>query len=222
MKEHRAPKRIFIIDNQPVVHEGLRRIIDNQADLVVCGEAFGVSQALGLFENLKPDLMIIDISLGDEDGIQLIQEIRHLNADLPIMVFSARPETDYAEPILRAGAVGYLMKNKAPETIVLAIRTVLEGNIYLSQTMGAESLAQVLGRENAPSEPRSVVSSLSRREFEVFRLIGEGKSTRQIAQHLHRSPKTIESHIERIKQKLEINSATELVHYAIRWVEKQN
>ena len=222
MKEHREPKRIFVIDNHPVVHEGLRSIIDNQDDLIVCGEAFGVLQALELFETLKPDLVIIDVSLGDEDGLQLIQEMRHLNADLPIMVFSARPEFDYAESILKIGASGYLMKNNALETVVLAIRTVLEGNIYLSETMEAGLLAQVLGRENSPSKPRGVVSSLSQREFEVFRLIGEDKSTRQIAQHLHRSPKTIETHLERIKQKLEINSGTELIHHAVRWMEKQN
>ena len=222
MKEHREPKRIFVIDDQPVVHEGLRSIIDNQDDLIVCGAAFEVSQALELFETLKPDLVIIDVSLGDEDGLQLIQEMRHLNADLPIMVLSARPESDYAERILKAGASGYLMKNKALETVVLAIRTVLEGNIYLSQTVEAELLAQVLGGEDTPSKPRSAVSGLSQREFEVFRLIGGGKSTRQIAQHLHRSPKTIETHIEQIKQKLEINSGTELIHHAIRWLEKQN
>ena len=220
MKEHREPKRIFVIDNHPVVHEGLRSIIDNQDDLMVCGEALGASHTLELFETLKPNLVIIDVSLGDEDGIQLIQEMRHLNADLPIMVFSAGPESNYAELILRAGASGYLMKDKAPETIVLAIRTVLEGNIYLSQTMA--NLLQVFGRENTLSKPRSVVDGLSQRELEVFRLIGGGKSTRQIAQHLHRSPKTIESHIERIKQKLGINSATELVHRAIRWMEQQN
>ena len=221
MKEPREPKRIFVIDNHPVVHEGLRSIIDNQDDLIVCGEALGASQTLELFETSKPDLVIIDVSLGDENGIQLIQEMRDLNAELPIMVFSAAPESGYAEPIMRAGASGYLMKDKAPETIVLAIRTVLEGNIYLSQTM-ANLLSQVFGRENAPSKPRSVVAGLSQRELEVFRLIGEGKSTRQIAQQLHRSPKTIESHIERIKQKLEINSATELVHRAVRWMKQQN
>jgi DNA-binding NarL/FixJ family response regulator len=124
VKEHRALRRILIVDAQPVVHEGMRSIINDTDDLIVCGEAFNVSQALELFETLTPDLMIVDISIGDDDGIQLIEEIRHLNADLPILVFSARPESDYAKPLLSAGSKGYLMKNASSKTIVSAIRTV--------------------------------------------------------------------------------------------------
>jgi DNA-binding NarL/FixJ family response regulator len=124
MKEHRALKRIFIVDARPVVHEGMRSIINGTDDLIVCGEAFNVSQALEVLETLTLDLVIVDIPLGDDAGIQLIQEIQHLNADLPILVFSVRLESDYAEPLLKVGARGYLMKNESSEIIVSAIRTV--------------------------------------------------------------------------------------------------
>ena len=221
VKAHRDRRRIFIVDAQPVVHEGMRSIIGNQDDLIVCGKAFDVSQALELLETLTPDLVIVDISLGDADGIQLIEEIGQLNADLPILVFSARPESDYAEPVLSAGASGYLMKNESSEIIVSAMHTVLEGDIYLSEPMKAELLSSVIGRSDKPSKPGSGVGSLSPREFEVFRLMGKGNTTREIAQQLHRSISTIQSHVERIKQKLGLNNATELMACAVKWMEGQ-
>lgn len=138
MKEHRALRRILIVDARPVVHEGMRSIINGTDDLIVCGEAFNVSQALEVLEPLTPDLVILDIPLADADGIQLVGEIQHLNADLPILVFSARRESDYAEPVLNAGARGYLMKKTSSEIIVSAIRTVLAGDIYLTETITAD------------------------------------------------------------------------------------
>jgi DNA-binding NarL/FixJ family response regulator len=221
MKEHRALKRIFIVDARPVVHEGMRSIINGTDDLIVCGEAFNVSQALEVLETLTLDLVIVDIPLGDDAGIQLIQEIQHLNADLPILVFSVRLESDYAEPLLKVGARGYLMKNESSEIIVSAIRTVLEGDIYLSGTITANLLSSVSGRSDNPSKPTSVVGRLSPREFEVFQLIGKGNSTREIAQHLHLSIKTIEFHSAQIKQKLGLKNATKLAYHAVRWMQRQ-
>lgn len=215
----KAKKRILIVDDHPMMRQGLAQLITSEPDLMVCCEADTAGQALDLAAAQKPDLALVDISLPDKNGLELIKDIHVLCPEVLILVVSMHDESLYAERVLRAGARGYIMKQEGGKKLVEAIRQVLSGRIYVSEKMSARILEIFSGRrsENAGSS----VERLSDREFEVFQLISEGKGTREIAYHLHLSVKTVEVHRANIKEKLEVNTATDLIRYAVRWSEAQ-
>ena len=212
-------KRILLVDDHAVVRFGIAQLINRQADLVVCGEQEDASKALTAIETLKPDLVIADISLKDSSGLELMRNIKALHPGLPILVVSAHDESMYAEIAFRAGALGYLMKQEVLERIPTAIRRVLSGNIYVSDTLAARMLQQqVRGQTDVNESP---VKGLSDRELEVFQLIGRWKKTKEIAAELHLSVKTIEYYREQIKRKLNLKDAGELTQYATAWVQRE-
>src|SRR5213078_1831565 len=188
-------------------------------DLVVCGEEEDAANALSAIARLKPDLVIADISLKDSSGLELMRNIKAQYAGMPVLVVSTHDESIYAEIAFRAGALGYLMKEEALDRILPAIRRVLTGAIYVSDKLAAKMLQQqVRGQKDVNDSP---VKQLSDRELEVFQLIGQWKKTSEIAQELHLSIKTIEYYREQIKRKLNLNSASELTHYATAWVQRE-
>ena len=210
-------KRILIVDDHPVVRQGVRHVIEQEPDLRVCCEAESASEALQALQREKPDLAIVDISLRGTDGLELTKWIRAQDERLPILIMSMHDESLYAERVLRAGAHGYIMKAEVADKIVTAVRRVLKGEIYLSDKVGQNILHEVSGRSTAMDE--SPIKNLSDRELEVFRLIGQGHGTREIASMLHLSIKTIETYRAHIKEKLGLASATQLVRYAAQWIE---
>jgi DNA-binding NarL/FixJ family response regulator len=210
--------RILIVDDHPMMREGLRTLISREHDLAICGEAETAGQALDAVANLKPDLVLADISLPGRNGVELIKDIRSLQPAVLILVISMHDESLYAERVLRAGARGYIMKQESGPTMIQAIRQVLAGRIYLSDKMAARILENVAGKR-AKASP---IERLSDREFEVFQLIGRGKSTVQIAEELHLSTKTVEAHRAQVKAKLDLRNMPELISFASRWVETQD
>ncbi len=208
-----AKARIFLVDDHPIVRQGLGQLINREADLVVCGEADGAPAALQGIASAQPDLMVIDISLDGPDGIELLKIIRIKEPVLPVLILSMHEESIYAERSLRAGANGYIMKQEATERVLVAIRRILEGKVYLSERLTNKMLEQfVHGAGSSKSDP---LGTLSDRELEVYRLIGAGHGTRQIAEQLHVSVKTVESYQAHIKEKLSLRNARELVQHAI-------
>jgi len=201
-----------------MMREGLRTLISRERDLFVCGEAETAAQAVDAVANLKPDLVLADITLPGRNGIELIKDICALKDAILILVISMHDESLYAERALRAGARGYIMKQESGPTMMKAIRQVLGGRIYLSDKMSARILEYVAGKRTEASP----IERLSDREWEVFQLIGQGKSTVQIAEELHLSPKTVEAHRARIKEKLDLRTMPELISFASRWVETQD
>jgi DNA-binding NarL/FixJ family response regulator len=213
-------KRILLVDDHAVVRFGIAQLINQQGDLVVCGEEEDAAKALGAIARLKPDLVIADISLKDSSGLELMRNVKAQFNGLPVLVVSTHEESMYAEIAFRAGALGYLMKGGALDNIVTAIRRVLSGNIYVSDTLAARMLQQqVRGQTDIQQSP---VKTLSDRELEVFQLIGQWRKTKEIAQVLHLSIKTIEYYREQIKQKLSLKSAGELTQYATCWVQRES
>jgi DNA-binding NarL/FixJ family response regulator len=210
--------RILIVDDHPMMREGLRTLISREHDLAICGEAETAGQALDAVANLKPDLVLADISLPGRSGVELIKDICALQPAVLILVISMHDESLYAERILRAGARGYIMKQESGPTMMQAIRQVLAGRIYLSGKMSARILEHVAGKR-AKASP---IERLSDREFEVFQLIGRGESTVQIAEELHLSTKTVEAHRAHVKAKLDLKTMPELISFASRWVETQD
>lgn len=213
-----APRvtRIVIVDDHPLVREGLCGLLASQTDFVVCGEASGAAEARRVVAETKPDVAIIDLTLADGSGLELVKEFKARYGDVKLLVLSMHDESLYAERVLRAGAVGYVSKHEASRTIVQAVRTILSGKLYLSPNM-TELVVQrafVSGADPA----RTPVERLTEREREVFELIGQGLGSRQIAVKLGISPKTIETHREHIKEKLELATSTELTKYAVQWV----
>jgi DNA-binding NarL/FixJ family response regulator len=211
------PKRLLIVDDHPMMRTGLAQLIDNEADLRVGAEAENARQALDIALGQTLDLILLDISLPDKNGLELIKDIRALKPGLPILVVSMHDESLYAERVLRAGGRGYIMKQEGGKKLLHAIRQVLSGQIYVSEKMAAGILESFSGRHAETLV--SPVHHLSDREFEVFQLIGQGESTREIAAHLHLSAKTIEVHRLNIKKKLKLRTATDLVRHAVRWLE---
>jgi DNA-binding NarL/FixJ family response regulator len=217
-----APKiklRILIVDDHPMMREGLAQLIDHEEDLSAASQANTAAQALEAIAQRKPDLALIDISLPDRSGLELIKDLQTLYPDLPTLVVSMHDESLYAERVLRAGGRGYIMKQEGGKKLMEAIRHVLNGQIYVSDRISSKILEGFSGRRT--DAVHSPVERLSDREFEVFQLIGQGQGTRLIAQHLHLSVKTVEVHRANIKRKLELKGASELVRYAIRWSESQ-
>jgi DNA-binding NarL/FixJ family response regulator len=211
-----ARSTIFIVDDHPIVRQGLALLINREPDLTVCGDAEEASSALRLIESLKPDLIIVDISLNGPDGLDLLKNIRARDPNLPVLILSMLDESLYAERSLRAGASGYIMKQEATDRVLVAIRRILDGEIYVSDRMADRMLHRFVGGAQQV-EQRSPISGLSDRELEVFRLIGDGRGTRQIAQELHISVKTVESYQAHIKDKLSLKNARELMQRAIQW-----
>jgi DNA-binding NarL/FixJ family response regulator len=219
-KTNRAvKKRLLIVDDHPMMRQGLAQLINNEADLEVAWEADNARQALEIISSNNPHLVLADISLPDKSGLELIKDILALRSNASILVVSMHDETLYAERVLRGGARGYIMKQEGGKKLMDAIRHVLSGQIYVSEKMSAKILEIFSGRRN--DSGASPVGRLSDREFEVFQLIGQGRGTREIAEHLHLSVKTIEVHRANIKEKLKIQTATDLVRYAVRWAEAQ-
>jgi DNA-binding NarL/FixJ family response regulator len=207
--------RILLIDDHPIVRQGLALLIDREPDLAVCGEADGAHSGLNAISTLRPDLVVLDISLSGPDGLDVLKEIRLKSGSLPVLILSMHDESNYAERALRAGANGYIMKQEATERVLVAIRRILHGDVYLSERLTSAMLQQFA--HGAPAAKGSPIVSLTDRELAIFRLIGEGHTTRQIADELHLSVKTIETHQAHIKEKLALRNARELVQHAIEW-----
>jgi DNA-binding NarL/FixJ family response regulator len=218
-RQKKTSRTVFIVDDHPLMRQGLAQLINNEPDLVACGEAEGAQAALDYIRNHKPDLVLVDISLPDKHGLELIKDLQALHPGLPVLVVSMHDESLYAERVLRAGGRGYIMKQEGGKKMMEAIRTVLSGQIYVSEKMSAKILEIFSGRRSESN--RSPIEKLTDREFEVFQMIGQGRGTRQIAEALHLSVKTVEVHRLHIKRKLELADAPSLVRYAVRWVETQ-
>ena len=207
--------RILLVDDHPIVREGLAEMINHEKDLTVCGTAEDLHHALDRIAAVNPDLVIVDISLKTSNGIELLKNIKLRYPKLLVLMLSMHDETLYAVRALRAGASGYIMKQEATDNVRTALRHVLGGEIYLSEKMEKKMMQQLVGGRAARTG--SPLEDLSDRELEVFNLIGQGHGTRQIAEELHLSIKTIESHRAHIKEKLNLKNATELVQQAIQW-----
>jgi DNA-binding NarL/FixJ family response regulator len=212
-------QRLLIVDDHPMMRTGLAQLIDNEVDLKVFAEAENAGQALDIAVRQALDLILLDISLPDKNGLELIKDIQALKPALPILVVSMHDESLYAERVLRAGGRGYIMKQEGGKKLLQAVRHVLSGQIYVSEKMAAGILETFSGRHTEVAA--SPVQQLSDREFEVFQLIGQGKSTREIAVHLHLSAKTVEVHRLNIKKKLKLKTSTDLVRHAVRWLETE-
>ncbi|MDD3845683.1 MAG: response regulator transcription factor [Syntrophorhabdaceae bacterium] len=211
-------RKILIVDDHPILRKGLTLLINQESDLVVCAEAENAQMALESIEKVVPDMAIVDISLPGIDGIELIKEIRLRHKDMAVLVVSMHDETLYAERSLRAGARGYIMKQEALEKVLVAIRKVLDGEIFVSDRITTKMLEKFVSVEGV-SQGASPIDLLSNRELTVFRLIGQGNKTREIAERLHLSIKTVESYRAHIKEKLKLADGTDLLKYAIQWVQ---
>ena len=210
-------RRIFLVEDHPVTREGFAQLINYQADLEVCGQAGSAGKALAAIESNRPDLLIVDISLSDSNGLELIKDLKARYPKLPSLVLSTHDEALFAERALRAGATGYVMKQAPTSEVMTAIREVLNGRLYLSELMRSS----VLHKHLQGADQSTGVEALSDRELEVFQLLGQGHTTRQIASRLHLSVSTIETYRAHIKEKLRLNNGTELVHRAVEWVNSQ-
>ena len=207
---------VLIVDDHPIVCEGLDALISKQPDMTVCGHAGNVDEALDLVEKMSPDVAVIDISLKDGNGINLISELKARNSSVRMLVSSMHDETLYARRSLKAGAMGYVNKQEASSRIVGAIRSILSGRIYLSERMSDRLLRGIVGTGATPNV--GTVDNLSNRELEVFEFIGNGLSTAEIADKMHLSVKTIQTYRQRIKEKLLLRSASDLIRSASHWV----
>lgn len=211
--------RVLVVDDHPIIRRGLADLINQETDLEVCGEATDAHQALEMVATHKPDITLVDISLKELNGIELIKHLKSRHAKLAMLVLSMHDETLYAERALRAGARGYVMKQEPPEILIGAIRKVLGGEIFVSEKMSSRLISRMAdGVGDATGSP---LERLSDRELEVFQLIGQGLRTRQIAERLCLSIKTIESYREHIKHKLDLQNSTELFQHALQWVQGQ-
>ena len=216
MKVIEAKARVLIVDDHPIVRQGLVQLLNCEPDFMVCGEAADARKALSVIAETKPDVGIVDITLHGTNGIELIKNIVAQWQNFPILVLSMHDESLYAERALRAGAKGYVMKQEAPEKLTEALRRILNGQIYVSEKLSNKMMRNAIDgkalRDNSP------VAILSDRELEVLQLFGQGHGTRQIAEELSLSVKTIESHRAHIKEKLNLKTAPEMVRFAVQWV----
>lgn len=216
----KTKKRVLLVDDHPMMRGGLAQVINQQEDLRVCCEAGDAAEAMARISASKPDLAVVDLSLEGKSGLELIKDLQALHPEVPILVMSMHDENLYAERVLRAGARGYVMKNAGGEVVLQAIRQVLSGRIFVSEKMSAQLLE--LFSPARPVRHQSPIGSLTDREFEVFKLIGEACITREIARRLHISPKTVDVYRQNLKEKLNLPNATSLIQHAVRWVETQN
>lgn len=214
----RAKTRVLVIDDHPIIRKGLTELIDAESDMEVCGQAEDTVAGLQAVATLSPDVAVVDLSLRHGDGLDLIRDIRAQFPDLPVLVLSMRDESLYAERALGAGAQGYIMKEAATTNVVGALRTVLAGQVYLSSKMSARLLGKFVGGRTDDAPP---LAKLSNRELQVFERIGRGQGTRDIAEALHLSVKTIETYRANIKEKLQLTGAAELVQHAVQWFQRE-
>ncbi len=210
-----AKSKVCLVDDHPLTRDGLATIINRQPDMEVCFEASNASEAMSALERSLPDLVVTDLTMPGRSGIEFLKDIRAMFPGIPVLVLSMHDEMCYAERVLRAGARGYLMKDAGAEKVLEVIRTVLRGQAYLSPQM-AKRVLDVMTSHNEGASP---IEKLSDREFEVYQLIGRGKSTKEVATELHLSAKTVEAHRAHIKKKLQLNDALSLVHHAVCWIE---
>jgi DNA-binding NarL/FixJ family response regulator len=211
-----SKRKVLLVDDHPIVREGLALLINREPDLAVCADAEESNAALEAIHSLRPDLVIVDISLPGRDGLELLKMIRAKDPQMSVLILYMHGETTYAERALRAGANGYIMKQEATDKVLVAIRRILNREIYVSEQIANRLLRHLAGARD--TDERSPLDGLSDRELEVFRRMGEGQSTRQIAEELHLSVKTIETHQARLKEKLSLRTSRELVQYAIECV----
>ncbi|PWU12782.1 MAG: DNA-binding response regulator [Verrucomicrobia bacterium] len=213
-------KTVFLVDDHPLVREWLTNLINQQTDLLVCGEAENGPQASKAILDSNPDIAIVDLSLKDSSGIELIKDLKQTRPAVAVLVLSMHEEMHYVERAMRAGARGYVIKRETTSKVIAAIREVIAGKLYLSEPITAAMAARfVQGKTLATQSP---VEQLSDRELEVFQLLGQGRPTRQIAESLCVSLKTVQAYCARIKEKLNLASATELLREAVRWHESRN
>jgi len=207
--------RVLVVDDHPIVRQGLALLINQEPDLLVCGEAEEAVGAMKVLASCRPDILIVDVSLNGPDGLDLLKNLRSSHPTLPVLILSMHDELMYAERALRAGANGYIMKQEATEKVLVALRRILAGEIYVSDRIANQLVKHYI--TGSGTVRHSSIADLSDRELEVFRLIGEGHGTRQIAEELHLSVKTVESYQAHIKEKLSLRSARELMQHAIQW-----
>lgn len=212
-------KRVLVVDDHPVVRKGLSFLIEKEPDLTICGECAEGANVLSSIEKSNPDIAILDLVLKDMDGIGLLKDIRQRYPDLPILVLSMHDEFVYAERALRAGATGYMKKDEMLDKVIPTLRQILQGHIYVTENVKDKILTKIVRRSGQADG--SILDRLSDREMEVFQLLGQGYSTRRIAERWGRSVKTVETYRANIKRKLDLDVATDLVHFATEWVNKQ-
>jgi len=216
----KSKAKVLLVDDHPVVRRGLAELIDQEPDLAVCGEAEDASEALKAIARSQPDVAIIDISLSkDMSGIELIKNIKVRFPKLTVLVLSMHDETVFAQRALRAGARGYIMKEQAMETVLTAVRQVLDGELYVSEKLAKKMLSGVI--DGGSQADRFPVERLTDRELEILQLIGRGLGTSQIAQKLHLSVKTVETHRAHVKEKLDLADSAALTEYAIQWAQSE-
>ncbi|HVZ41173.1 MAG TPA: response regulator transcription factor [Candidatus Kapabacteria bacterium] len=212
---------ILIVDDHPIMRLGYASLIGRELDLEISGEAGSALEALAIIADRQPDLAIVDISLGGTNGIELIKHIRSLYPDVLSLVVSMHDETLYADRALAAGARGYIMKNQVDRTVIEAIRRILAGGYFFSDDMNTKFFTQLGSGQRLATAPLSPTDRLSDRELEVYEMLGHGRTVYEIARSLSISPKTVETHRARIKEKLGIASGRELLRHAIQWVERE-
>ncbi|MGA1867525.1 MAG: response regulator transcription factor [bacterium] len=212
--------KILIVDDHPIMRQGLSQLINQDVKLTVCGEAENANEALDVIKETNPDMIIVDISLKGPSGIELIKNIKVRYPSLPVLVLSMHDESLYAERAFRAGARGYIMKEEGTEKVMMAIHQILGGALYMSNKIGSRLLSKFFDTQLTKSD--SPIEFLSDRELEVFRLLGRGFGTRKVAQELNLSIKTIETYRAHIKNKLKLKNASELIQHAVQWVQSEN
>ncbi|MEA3367308.1 MAG: response regulator transcription factor, partial [Planctomycetota bacterium] len=215
-----GPARVLIVDDHPVVRRGLAQVLGGTDDLAFCGEAETAADALQAVAETGPDVAVVDLTLKGKGGLELVKDLHARHPDLPVLVLSMHDESLYAERALRAGARGYIMKDGWMEEVVRALRQVLAGRVYLSERMTSRLLGRLTG--GGAADGQSPISTLTDRELEVFEMIGQGLATREIADRLHLSVKTVDTHRENIKRKLNLSSATELYRHAFLWAQQKS
>ena len=219
-ESHKGKRRVYIVDDHPLVREWLTNLINQQSDLTVCGEAENAPAALAAISEGRPDAAIVDISLKDSSGIELIKNLKLSCPNVAVLVLSMHEESDYAERALRAGAKGYVMKRETTGKVIEAVRRVLDGKLYVSDRLADSMTSQFV--EGKKLTEQSPVEQLSDRELTVFEMLGKGLGTRQIGESLGISPKTVQAYCARIKEKLSLSSGNELLRRAIRWTDTKH
>lgn len=211
-------KRILVVDDHPLLKVGLARLIEGEQGLEICGMASEVHEAMAQVESCKPDLVVTDLTLPGRSGLEMIKDLSAIHPELPVIVFSMHDEMVYAERVLRAGGRGYVTKDSAPERLLEAIRTVLEGGVYASKSLTGHLLNSLAPRKGTPGN-QSPLQRLTDRELEVFEMIGQARSHQEIAMNLGISPRTLDAHRTHIREKLGLEDGNDLTRQAIRWVE---
>jgi DNA-binding NarL/FixJ family response regulator len=213
-------KKIFLVDDHPMMRAGLAQLINRQPDMVICAEAGQPVEVFRQIDQVQPDLILTDLTMPGRSGLEFIKDLIAFQSDMLILVISMHDEVIYAERCLRAGARGYIMKESGSENLLAALRRVIGGQTYVSPSVSESILGNLSVKKPRGSD--SPIQALSDREFEIFQLVGQGKSTREIAGQLHLSPKTVDVHRGNIREKLNLKDITALVRYAVRWLETQN